>query len=451
MTMTGSRSRLTLAGTILAAAMAAGGARMHAQQISAAAAGTTVEDARVPITFLKTATPAATHRRDGVDRHKGAAPSGVPGVDSVANWTDQFTAPGFDTAGNPQSVWPYEMVGAPPESGRTTIINAPIIPVTVELLDAAGNVGKTASGAPLRLAVTPDILGAVVHSPIFEQFGYTSGVTQYTDGMMRAQFWSRIHHGGGQGDDDGDDGWHTILRPSVKTTRVMQIPRGKYRFATNPDGTCCAFVLADFDTFVNLLFPATASDTSTPIGAAENAREMTTRDIASLLFNNVYLYDGTPANCCTLGFHSYDFEPGDAKNGNRERRFVMDYASWITNGLFSFGFEDVTAFSHEMAELFADPFVDNATPWWLSVDDATGAALCQNNLETGDVIEVLTSNPVYAVAMHDRTYHVQNEALFPWFAFESPSSARLGAYSWPDETTLTHLSPPMLPPGCGLK
>ena len=40
-----------------------------------------------------------------------AATSGLPGVDSVANWSDQFTAPGFDGQGNPQSVWPYTIVG----------------------------------------------------------------------------------------------------------------------------------------------------------------------------------------------------------------------------------------------------------------------------------------------------------------------------------------------------
>ena len=50
---------------------------------------------------------------------------------------------------------------------------------------------------------------------------------------------------------------------------------------------------------------------------------MTTKDITSLLFNNVYLYDGTPDNCCVLGFHSYDFEPDVPSNGNRERRYVM--------------------------------------------------------------------------------------------------------------------------------
>ena len=183
------------------------------------------------------------------------------------------------------------------------------------------------------------------------------------------------------------------------------------------------------------------------LGAAENSHTIKTRDITTLLFKDVYLYDGDPRTAASSAYHSYDVEPGDASNGNRERRYVMDYASFMSPNLFSFGFQDVTAFSHEMSELFADPFIDNATPWWLSQDPALGSSLCQNNLETGDVVEVL-NQPVYPVAMNNRTYHPQNEAMLPWFAFQSPSTARGGAYSFPDETTITTLSPASLLPGC---
>ena len=79
----------------------------------------------------------------------------------------------------------------------------------------------------------------------------------------------------------------------------------------------------------------------------------------------------------------------------------------------------------------------------------SSAALCQNNLENGDVVEVLSSNAVFPTSLHNRTYHPQNLALLSWFAFESPSTARLHAYSFPDETTLTELSPhPLLGPNC---
>jgi hypothetical protein len=105
--------------------------------------------------------------------------------------------------------------------------------------------------------------------------------------------------------------------------------------------------------------------------------------------------------------------------------------------------------SHEFSESFNDPFVNNWTPWWLSVDPSSGASLCQDNLETGDVIEFYSALATYSIAHHNRTYHPQNEALFPWFAALSPSTARGGAYSFPDETTLTQLSAQNLPPGCG--
>ena len=83
----------------------------------------------------------------------------------------------------------------------------------------------------------------------------------------------------------------------------------------------------------------------------------------------------------------------------------------------------------------------NITPWWLAPN-----GLCQNNLETGDVIEGL-SNATFPMSMNGFTYHPQNEALLQWFAFESRSSAIDGAYSYPDTSVLTALSAPQNP-GC---
>jgi len=367
------------------------------------------------------------------------------GVDTLTNFSGQFTAPGFDNDGNPQSVWPFTMVGRDPQLGRTTKFNAPVIPVTVELLDINGNVGTTSSGAPLRMVAGADTVNLTLNSPVFQKFPYTSGNTQITDGMMRAQFFNFV--GDGNGDRD-DQGYHNVLNPSVKPTRVMQLKFGSYLFAPKDDGTCCLFVLADIDAFANKLFPPTADDTSTVMGAAEHAGDMQPSDITTLLFRDVYLFQGNPANCCVLGFHSVDVEPGTRANGNRERDFVMNYASFMSDGMFGGGFEDVTAFSHEMSELFDDPFINNATPWWLSIDPFTGTALCQNNLETGDVVEILSSNATHAFPLHGRTYHPSNEALLQWFAFEQPSSAHLGAFTFPDETAITSLSPGPLLPGC---
>jgi hypothetical protein len=406
---------------------------------TAAAQASRVASAQVKKDILKNARPLHNDKVSAAGI-KGRAASGlrtaiqaasVPGIDSLANWTDTFTADGFDGAGNPQSEWPFEMVGGPPEDGRTTVINMPVIPVTLELLDASNVV-------VLSQTVPNSMVNDVLRSPMFQPFIYTSGVGQFNDQMMRAQFADRMR-----------SGYHVLLSPTVKTRRRLQVPFGSYHFALNDDGSCCLFVLVDANAFVTDLFPAGFPfDNSTVIGAAENAGDMRTRDMTTLLFNNVFLYQGNPNNCCIVGFHSYDLEPGIPANGNRERRYVMNYSSWVTSGLFLFGFEDITALGHEIAETFNDPFVDNATPWWLSIDGFFGPSLCQNNLESGDVVEVLTSNPTYPIAMNNRTYHPSNEALFSWFAFQSPSHARLGAYSFPDETTVPALSPGPLLPGC---
>src|SRR6266567_2065233 len=357
--------------------------------------------------------------------------AGIPGIDSIVNFNGRFTAPGFDPAGNPNTHWFYNMVGTSPETDKTTMINAPVIPVSLDLRNFDGS-PRFVNGQRLYSDATRYVK-PVLRSPIFKNARFSSSErpTQISDAVQRAEFG-----------DDAEDNWHTLLKPHVGTPLVMTLIRGTYLFSLNPDGSCCAFVLIDANTFVNELFPPTFPvDASTVIGAAELSGDMKTTYITSLLFPNAFLFvNGNPSDCCILGFHSYDFEPGIPSNGNRERRYVMDYSSWISPGLFGEGFEDVTALSHEMSEIFNDPFVasdgvHNITPWWLSPNGN-----CQDNLEDGDVIEGLP-NSTFPMTLHGFTYHPQNEALLPWFEFKSPSTALHHAYSYPDETVLTALSP----------
>jgi hypothetical protein len=408
----------------------------------------------LPLSILKMTNPHSGTKTEAASRgvkgyggrhgQGGSAGVPVPGIDSLKNWTGAFTEPGFDSFGNPQSVWPYAMVGRAPQQGGTLTLHAPIIPVIVDLLDANGKVAISQSGIPLTFDPRPQVK-LVLQSPIFERWPYTTGRTQWTDAIFREEFLTRVHGDdqGGNEDCDTGSGWHNLLDPDVRKTQRMQIPFGHWFYGLNADGSL-AFAIVDGDSFSSALFPPTFPiDNTTVIGAAELNGDMTTRDVTTLLFNNVYLYEGDISNCCVLGFHAYDFEPGIPSNGNLPRLYVFNYSSYIGNGLFSGGFEDITALSHELSELFNDPFIDNATPWYLSP-----SGLCQNNLETGDAIEGLSSNVTFSIQKHGRTYHPQNIPLFQWFAFESPASSFNGAYSFPDETTLTTLSPPNLLPGC---
>ena len=255
---------------------------------------------------------------------------GTLGVDSVVNFESYFYVEDF-----PQDplffgfAWPYTMVGSSPfqsEIEEPTHIDAPVVPVTVKLLNADGS-QRYVNGNPLIVSADA-LVRPVLKSPVFSTTTYTSSTTptQLSDADQRASFYNLT-----------SASWHTLLHPKVRPAQTMSILAGSYAFALNPDGTCCDFVLIEATAFSNALFPPSVPDNTTVMGALGVSGQINISEITTLLFNNVYLYSGTPANCCTLGFHTYDLETGGASNGFREKRFVMNYSSWISPGLFRGG------------------------------------------------------------------------------------------------------------------
>ncbi len=390
-----------------------------------------LQDDQVPLSYIQNQTPhtGKLGAAGGSGVLGRSSSSGVLGIDTVANWSSYFYLPGLALANGgafPQFTWQYGMVGHSPFTrgdeddwkGATTWIGAPVIPVIIDLRNADGS-PRFLNGVRLILDPT-QYVAPLIKSPIFAKSFYDSSEdpTQFTDAVQKAEF-AKI----------ASRDWHTLLKPRVVATRTMVLIRGTYSFALNADGSL-AYVLVNDQVFASKLFPATASDTSTPIGSAENSGDFLTKEIGTFFFANTFLFSAVDGSCCVLGYHSYDVEPGTAKNGWREKHYVMNYSSWISPGLFGAGFQDITAVSHELAETFNDPFVNNATPIWVAPN-----GLCQNNLETGDVIEGLP-NATYPISLNGSTYHPQNEALLQWFASQTPSSAIHQAYSYPDTTVL---------------
>jgi len=62
------------------------------------------------------------------------------GIDSLKNFNGEFRAPGVGPSGNPQRNWHYTIAGSRPELGGTTTFDAPIVPVSLDLLDYDGSV-----------------------------------------------------------------------------------------------------------------------------------------------------------------------------------------------------------------------------------------------------------------------------------------------------------------------
>jgi hypothetical protein len=357
---------------------------------------------------------------------------GIFGIDSIPNFNDHFFSDGFDGNGNRNRHWYTNTVGNPPQMGGTTVINAPLQPVNIELDDAHGN--PRFVGGHLLISLATPFVTPVLGSPVFSNFTYSSGAdpTQFSDAIQRAQYFNAMK-----------PDWHTLLNAQPAEALTLHIrqsttcPAGphfagcNYVFSLNGDGTCCRSILVNDNPPDFVFETGLANVVITDIVNSV----ITTQDISTFLYPNTYVFFGDTTQCCVLGFHTYFFEP----DSDPEKRWVLNYSSWISPNLFRGGFQDVTALSHEIAETYNDPFVvsdgvHDLTPWWLAPNGN-----CQDTLETGDVIEGL-SNAVLPINLNGFKYHPQNEALLQWFEFKTPSDALAGAYSYPDTTVLTHVS-----------
>ncbi|HYL10459.1 MAG TPA: hypothetical protein VEU31_06955 [Candidatus Acidoferrales bacterium] len=356
----------------------------------------------------------------------------IPGLDTVATFDGAF----FAQAG-PNStglrIFRFTMIGNDPFRGETTLIPAKIDEVSLQLLNADGSTFKTVPFAPFE--------DLTLDSPNFEEHNYRSGNhLQYGDAIHRAQFFHTM-----------DEDWHTILRPHVVSRITVVVPRFvNVRLANGNIIQARSYftgTAADGSTFVlmlNLLFNFFFDNTvvNDIVGGS-----FTTDALNTQMWPNTFLFSlnvnnpNTPGGCCVLGFHTFFFEPGLIP----QPRWLTQFASWISPGIFGGGFQDVTALSHETAETFGDPFIDNATPSWQFPGVPANAKICQNNLEEGDPIEVLPTATI-PITLRERnevfTYHPQIIPLLQWFEMGATSNAVDGAFSFPDETVLPHSALP---------
>ena len=215
----------------------------------------------------------------------------------------------MNRSGQVQNQWLTNFVGALPQHGATTAINAPMTPVTVQLLGQNGQVFLYSNATQYE--------SNVADSPAFPPGTWPSSstLTELPDAIQRAEF-----------NQTAKADWHTELAPGPTPSLAIQIPFGDYFFQLIGDGTCCAFILVNSATFDNAFF-------STIVEAISNGT-ITTQDISTFLFPNTYLFIGTLSVCCVLGLHTYVFN--DLPSGV-EQRWVLNYSSWISPGLLRAG------------------------------------------------------------------------------------------------------------------
>ena len=354
------------------------------------------------INKLSAATQAAL-KNDGDSNGNGGGNNGS--MHTIPHWHGAFTYQGTS--------YPYIMAGRNPAKGGTAVIGTQIIPVNM-VLDGCTD----ANGNPVAFNIDRATLKNTLNSPEFEAANFTTGYTQYTDAVMRAEF---------QGVMKKD--WHMLLNnTNILEPVTVEVP---------PEDSACLYFPPTGQPFADVDIDYFAGQMQT-ILELENVDPT---QLSIVLTKDVVLYEGGNIfECCVIGFHSAG--PVLGVVGNPAQTWA--WASWLSPADdFGGGFEDILPLSHEIGEWSNDPYTNNLVPAWQEPD---GSGNCGGNLlEVGDPVEIFPS-PSFPTLVDGYVYHPQTLALLQWFSRQTPSSAIDGAYSYGDESILTSPSLACVPP-----
>jgi hypothetical protein len=318
-----------------------------------------------------------------------SAPSAKALAGQSASATTIQTWQALVAASQDGGLYPFTLVGKDVRTPATnTHIKTRVIPVSLTFTDTGDVFDPSVKN--VACGETQSALSGTLHGPVFKKHAYAPGgtkigSTQYIDALQREEFWTFIQPG------SINPHYHVLL--DGKTVKGVQL--SAFGFPVMNSQSCSALGLIDinvWDAYLqNSLFPALAASGVSP----------TTFPI--FLLKNVVFYDGSPSNCCILGYHSafnnFSFGGAAQTYGN---------ADYDSTGLFGSAAQDSTVLSHEVAEWANDPYVNNPTPPWGHIGQVSG---CQNNLEVGDPLTGTT----FPVTMGRTTYHLQELAFFGWF------------------------------------
>jgi hypothetical protein len=295
----------------------------------------------------------------------------------LKHWSSSFTYGG--------KTWKYSMVGTNPTRGSATTT----IPVTIVPLLLKFSNGKSFNGAPQVSSTTS--------SPLFENAQFISGTTQYGDAIQRAEFWNSVS--------TKSPNYHVLVgSPTIAKTVTLTIPSAHGATAVDPSSSKTIGIID-----INWFDPQ--------IQTMLTSLKFTPNMLPIFLSHDVYLSQGTPtlSNCCIGGYHSAVTNQA----GLQTYIWTTEADAGVLGG-FS---EDVSALSHEMLEWFNDPFTNNTVPNWISpISPQYG---CSNLLEVGDPLVGV----VFTVTGFSSD-HLQDVALFSWFARKSKSISMNGLYTY---------------------
>jgi hypothetical protein len=332
-------------------------------------------------------------------------PVPLPGCGSLNSYIDVWQ---IKIDGNPLC-----FVGQPPTGAAGSTINLTLAPVTVKLLDGAGNVVHVLDPtAPLAVPVNTKsnfaALDALLESPILNNWAWSYGSTslgtvQWGEATERASFWNLT------GKDLKD--WHVVM--SLASTATLPPLKVKHEYWAAPDTANPSAYQVEKSVLDDYLLT--------------QAQSLPTATVLFYTYN-IQRKDGT--SCCTRGFHTNYVDTAG---------YTVPYM-WATYIDGPAGNPDLNSASHEVAEFMHNPLGTNAVAGWpaphsfsLPWNPPYYFLSCSFGLEVGDPIEDRPAGiRLFTIAHPTMTYHFQNVITAPWLIPGGPPFSVNGAYTFPN-------------------
>ena len=316
----------------------------------------------------------------------------------------------FETNGKQYS---YTMAGRSPEAGGTTSIPTVVIALSLSLESQNGSRVVMNAGEAVR---------KTLHSPVFQNFAFATGNTQYGDAVQRAQFY----------DTAVKTNWHTLLEfPKAATFLRIDVPQQNgYVLHSRRTGKSLAIVDLDF-VRNRIIGPSLAHFGAMP------------EKLVIIVTANTAFYALSDATvCCSTGTHGAQLDP----SGKSAQAFVI--ASYFDKDVMP-RYTDIQGITQQIAEWMNDPlqgYRTNEFPAWQRPPNNLG---CGGRGESSSYLleqptDYLPDGNAVAVTSNGTTYHLANIALLPWFAQTAATNTFQNAYSFPGTKALTaHAQPCM--------
>jgi hypothetical protein len=281
----------------------------------------------------------------------------------------------------------YTMVGSDPYAARPARITIPvqIIPVRITFNDGV-TLDPTSPGP--GCAGPGDPLTNTLESPLFTDVDYGDGNRQYVEQTRRLEFWSLVH-----------------AKPSssVRIAPIVLPPINLTYAGPSIEAPCGRAGIIPYSLLDRLI--------QTLLIPQAKKQGVSPKTFPLFLFTNVILE--IPGGGLASGYHMAFNLGGVQTYGVAE----YDTTQFDPNS------SDIGPLSHEIAEWYDDPFVNNVTPPWGHTGQVEG---CQATLEVGDP---LTGHVLEIPMPNGLTYHPQELAFFSWFFNQVPSLGIGGVYS----------------------